>query len=335
MNHLEDFHHDERFRDFLHHYCEPPYDACEIELIFNGDMLNLIQTDYRGHYPSVVTESISAEKVKLVISGHPEFFRALKDFLANPKHTMTYIVGNHDQEMYWKTSRALLEEAVGREITWKNFYHLVDGVHVEHGHQYEAINRVDPARPFLTEGLPEPILNLPWGTLFTVQYLVRVKMSRPYIDKVRPFRFVLWWALFHDTWAALSHLFRLVSYFLATRLSHSRYRDTTWRATWKILREASIFPDLTGAARRILQTPEIHTVVFGHSHVYKQVQLGHQKQYINTGTWTDIVSMDLASYGRRTKLTYVRIEYDENDNARPYLRHWIGKIPLEDDALGL
>jgi UDP-2,3-diacylglucosamine pyrophosphatase LpxH len=102
--------------------------------------------------------------------------------------------------------------------------------------------------------------------------------------------------------------------------------------TLRMLKEASVFPDLSDAARRILRSHEIHTVVFGHTHVYKQVPVGDSKQYINLGTWTDIVSMELDSFARRSRLTYARVEYDAESRATVLLRHWIGRIPLEDDA---
>lgn len=331
-NALEDFPHDHRFREMLEFYSTGAFEDTDIELIFNGDMLNLIQVDYHGHYPVVITEGVSVKKLEYVIEGHPAFFDALKEFLDHPKRSMTYVVGNHDQEMLWKGTRALFEERIGKEITWKNIYYLVDGVHIEHGHQYEAVNRMDPTRPFLTDGLPEPILNLPWGTLFTVQFITKLKMHRPAIDKVRPFRMVIWWSLVHDTWMAIAALFRLIAYFFSTRFSKNRTRQSSLRTTLKIIREASVFPDLTDAARRILRTPDIHTVVFGHTHVYKHVQIGDAKQYLNTGTWTDIISMDLETYARRSKLTYVRVEYDEHGQSVPLLRHWIGQIPLEEEA---
>ena len=330
-NVMEDFPFDARFKEFLEYYSTGDYAEYEVELIFNGDMLNLIQVDYHGHYPAAVTETISAAKTKAVIAGHPIFFKALKKFLSLPKHTMTFVVGNHDQELVWKATREIFDKAVDFEVNWKNFFYVADGVHVEHGHQFEAINRVDPARLFLTENLAEPILNLPWGTLFTLYYLIRFKMSRPFIDKVRPFRAVINWLLIHDTWFAVVNLVRLVTFFISTQLSRSRYRHTNLRMTMKMLREASVFPDLTDAAKRILQTPDVHTVVFGHTHVYKHVSIGESKQYLNTGTWTDIVSMDLESFGRRVRLTYVRVDYPSKEE-RPVstLRHWIGHIPLED-----
>jgi len=335
-NALEDFHYDHRFKEFLEHFGTGPYEDADIELIFNGDMLNLIQTDYHGHYPVVITEQVSVTKLKGIIEGHPIFFKSLRDFLNHPHHTMTYIIGNHDQEMLWKGTRSLLEGTVGKEIQWKNTHYQVDGIHIEHGHQYETINRIDPTRLFLTENLPEPILNLPWGTLFTVQYLIKLKMQRPFMDKIRPFRHMLWWCLFHDTWMAITQVFRLIAYFVSTRFSKNRYRQSSLKMTFKILFEASVFPDLTDAAKRILRTPEIHTVVFGHTHVYKQVQVSENKQYINLGTWCDIVSLDLENFARRTRLTYVKVDYDqEKKNPTPLLRHWIGQIPLEDDAMGL
>jgi UDP-2,3-diacylglucosamine pyrophosphatase LpxH len=335
MNVLEDFHYDNRFEEFLEYYTHGDYEDAEVELIFNGDMLNLIQVDYHGHYPVIITENVSTAKMKGILDGHTVFFRALRNFLNSPKRTMTYVVGNHDQEMLWKGTREAFERAVGKEIQWKNTHYQIDGIHIEHGHQYEAVNRMDPTRPFLTENLPEPILNLPWGTLFTIQYITRLKMQRPFVDKVRPFRHMIWWSLFHDTWMAVCSCVKLVSYFISTRFSKNRYRQSSLKTTLRIFLEASVFPDLSDSARRILRTPDIHTVVFGHTHVYKHVQFGEKKQYLNLGTWTEITSLDLESYARKSRLTYVRVDYDEEGNSLPLLRHWIGKIPLEDDAMGL
>ncbi len=335
LNPLEDFHFGHKFKELLEFYNKGSYENADIELIFNGDMLNLILTDYHGHFPVVITEAVSVAKLKSILAGHPIFFKTLKTFLSHPKHSLTYVVGNHDQEMLWKATRTLLEEAVGREIQWKNTHYLVDGVHIEHGHQYETVNRVDPVHPFLTEGLQEPILNLPWGTLFSVQYIIKLKKQRPIIDKVRPFRLLIWWTLFNDTWFAISNIFRLILYFISTRFSKNRYRQSSMTTTMKILREASVFPDLSHAAKRILQTPEIHTVIFGHTHVFRQLVVADGKLYLNTGTWNEILSLDLESFGRKARLTYARIDYPNEDNrAIPQLRHWIGKIPSEDDAMG-
>ncbi len=332
-NILEDFHHDSKFKEWLAFYCTQDYADHSIELIFNGDMFNLIQCDYHGHYPVIITEGVSLHKLEVVIAGHPIFFKALKKFLVAPNRHLTYIVGNHDQEMLWPKARGILEKALEKEIQWKNIYYQVDGIHIEHGHQFEAVNRIDPSRLFLSEGLPEPILNLPWGTLFAIQFLVKVKIRRPALDKVRPFKALLWWCLVHDTWMTIAILLKLAVYFLSTRFSKNRYRQSSLKTTLKILKEASVFPDLSDSAKQILRSPDIHTVVFGHSHVYRVVPITEGKQYINTGTWTDIISMDIESFARQNRLTYVRVDY-EGEKAVPLLRHWIGKIPIEEEAVG-
>jgi UDP-2,3-diacylglucosamine pyrophosphatase LpxH len=128
---------------------------------------------------------------------------------------------------------------------------------------------------------------------------------------------------------------KLFFYFISTRFSKVRYRQSSLKQTFKILFEASVFPDLSDAAKKILRSPEVHTVIFGHTHVYKQVAIGDEKQYLNTGSWTDIISMDLENFARRSRLTYVRVEYDDQGKATPMLRHWIGRTPIEDDAFGL
>jgi len=97
MNPLEDFFHDHRFKEFLEHYTQSPYEDYEIELILNGDILNLIQIDYHGHFTAVITEQVSLYKLQAVIDGHPVFFNSLRDFLNHPKRSLTYVIGNHDQ----------------------------------------------------------------------------------------------------------------------------------------------------------------------------------------------------------------------------------------------
>ncbi|MCB0418299.1 MAG: metallophosphoesterase [Bdellovibrionaceae bacterium] len=334
INALEDFFWDYKFREFIEFHTKPPYDDAEIELIFNGDMLNLILTDYHGHFTVILTEAVSLFKLHAIIEGHPVFFKTLREFLKHPKHSLTYIIGNHDQEMLWEKARHVFEDTVGARVNWQNTHYQVDGVHIEHGHQYEAVNRFDPTQPFLTKNLPEPIINLPWGSLFAVQFIIKLKMLRPMIDKVRPFRQMILWCLVHDTWFAITNICRLIVYFLSTRFTKNRYRQSSLKTTFRILRETSVYPDLTDAAKRILRTPEVHTVIFGHTHVHKHLQIGDGKQYINLGTWNETLSLDLSTYGKYTKLTYARIEYPDAEKAPVvYLRHWIGHVPVEDDAV--
>lgn len=104
------------------------------------------------------------------------------------------------------------------------------------------------------------------------------------------------------------------------------------RSLLKIVYENAIFPDLGESARSILMDERVHTVIFGHSHVYQYRQFGPNKEYFNTGTWTDITSLDIVSLGKITKLTFVSIEYPQ-DGGRPRgrLKEWRGYHRLEED----
>ena len=87
------------------------------------------------------------------------------------------------------------------------------------------------------------------------------------------------------------------------------------------------------SAKKILKNDRVHTVIFGHSHNYQYRQWRAEKEYFNTGTWTELTSLDITSLGKITKLTYVMIEYPE-DGVRPRgrLKEWRGFHRIEEDV---
>ncbi len=333
INSLEEFYFDEKFAEFLHYYSTGKYSDCEIELVMNGDIFNFLQIDFRGHYLTVITEPISLEIMKRIVAGHPVFFDALKKFLSHPDRTLTYIVGNHDQAMLWPATRAYLNEVVETTVHFKNIVYFFEGVHIEHGHMHEAANRLDPRKFFLKKNLPEPILNLPFGSHFFVEFVLKIKQHYPHVDKIRPFNRMMRWALFNETWFTIQNSLRLALYFLRSALSNDPRRVFPFSRIVKVLLESAIFPDLSESARKILQDERVHTVCFGHSHVYQYRQFGHDREYFNTGTWTDLTSLDIASLGKITKLIYVLFEYPE-DSSRPRgrLKVWNGYHRVEEDV---
>ncbi|MBX9765742.1 MAG: metallophosphoesterase, partial [Bdellovibrionales bacterium] len=253
INQLEEFYYDERFAEFLNYYSTGEYQEAEVELILNGDILNFLQVDYRGHFLSVITESISLEKLKNIVGGHPVFFDALRKFSKLPNHSVVYIVGNHDQCMLWPATRTYFSESVGTEVKFRNIVYFFDGVHIEHGHMHEVANRLDPKKFFLKKDVPEPILNLPLGSHFFVDFVLKVKMENPYIDKVRPFTALIRWGLFFNTMFTLKTLGKLIGYFIS-RIFGSEGSKYRWpmRRLFQIVTERAIFPDLTTAAKKVL-----------------------------------------------------------------------------------
>lgn len=334
VNKLEEFFFGEKFAELLDYYTSGQFRDYAVELIINGDFLNFLQVDYRGHFLTVFTEEVSLEILKDIVNGQPEAFKSLKEFAAKPGNQITYVVGNHDQAMLWPRLRSYLNDVVGVPIRFKSIVHYFDGIHVEHGHMYEAANRINPKKFFLKKDLPVPILNLPFGSHFFVDFVMKIKEKHPHIDKIRPFRLLIRWAIFNEFWFTLRSLGSLLFYFVQSIFVKDPRRQFPFSRILKVFLESAIFPDLSDSAKKILNDERVHTVVFGHTHVYQYRQWGKDREYFNTGTWTELTSLDVSSLGKITKLTYVLVEYPEKAN-RPFcrLKEWKGYHRIEEDVV--
>ncbi len=334
VNSFEEFYFDDKFIEFLEYHSTGNYKDIEVELILNGDILNFLQIDYKGHFIPVITEKVSVDKVNRIYEGHKRVFEALKKFASFEKRTITYIVGNHDQGMMWPGVQRRLDEILDTEINYCQLVYYFDGVHIEHGHMHEAANRMNPKKFFLRKGLPEPILNLPFGSHFFVDFVLKLKQKYPHIDKVRPFSKMVRWIVFNETRFAISSIFKMMKYFVTSAFKNDPRKSWSLKTLLKVILESAIFPDLSDGAQNILKDDRVHTVIFGHTHVYQYKQWGDSKEYFNTGTWTDITSLDVSSLGKITKLTYVQLVYSEN-NTRPRgrLKEWRGYHRIEEDVI--
>jgi UDP-2,3-diacylglucosamine pyrophosphatase LpxH len=341
-NILEDFVYDREWAEFLSYYRSGPYAEAEVELILNGDILNLLQIDTYGVHTHLITEHSVARAVRKIAAGHPEFFQALRKWTATPGHAISYVVGNHDVGMLWDAPRRAFSEACGAEVRFYDVSYQFDGIYVEHGQQHERFAAVDLRRKFITRGLPEPVLNLPWGSLFVAVEMPRIKQERAHIDKVRPFQAFVIWALIHDFFWAVKTAFRIARFVVDTLLFRRRYQITQGvKATLGLLREISFYPDYDKIAFRILEENEhVHTVVFGHTHILRHRLWREGKEYFNEGSWNEVTILDLAEYGTRCRLTYGFIEYplaDASGSAAPprpkvRLKEWRGEWRPEMDV---
>jgi UDP-2,3-diacylglucosamine pyrophosphatase LpxH len=204
VNILEDFRHGGKFVEFLNYYKSNEYADADVELIINGDFLNLLQIDYHGIHSYLVTEKMVSYAVRAIIAGHSEVFDALREFASAPNHEICYLIGNHDIGLLFDEPRKILRETIGVNLRFYDTYYEFDNIRVEHGHLYEAINATDPQKFSLIDpDYPEPVLNLPWASLFVVAFLSKIKKERPFVDKVKPFTGYMRWAILHDTFFAL------------------------------------------------------------------------------------------------------------------------------------
>ena len=325
-NYLEDFLLDRNLVEFLEYHMSGEYAKAEVELIINGDFFNHLQVFPDEERPELMTQQVVFRRTAAIMNGHAEVFEALTQFAAAPRHSVVFMIGNHDVGLLWPSVRRFVTSKLGPTVrVHEGPVYFDDGVWIEHGNQRVAENRIDFDRPFVEDGEEEPIINVPWGSLFVVRYLNRMKKERPYIDKVYPFNLYLRWALIHDTLFALRASAMVLVYFMSVLLRLGENRRFSRRHFVKIMKEFSFPVKMDRAARSIFaENPSCRIVVFGHGHQAASKLFGGGRQYFNTGIWNEMISLDLGSMGRQLKLTFVEISSERDGSPCGALREWKG-----------
>jgi len=342
FNPYEDFHDDEALCSFLDYYSNGEFENESVELILNGDIFDPLAVDLNGLFPERITSSVAVAKMGKCLEGHAEVVAAMRRFLSLPGKSITYNMGNHDLEVAYPAVQQLIRSVVGgpegaiklRFRIYEPWYDLPGGVRICHGNQFEALNRVDLKNLFLTKGYSEPILNLPWGSIFLLKVLLPVKQERPHMTLVHPFSRFLALSLVTDTRVAAPATARAAYHFMRTRFVEARRRAASLSETIRIMREeAVVVPDLEVAAAAMLRdNPGLRAVIMGHSHEAKIRRMGNRGVYVNTGTWTKYVSLEIPDFGSHTRLTYAMVDYRGNGQT-PYvgLYQWFGpRMPLRE-----
>lgn len=228
-NVLEDFISDEDFAHWIDTLiAESEADGVEMELIINGDFLELLQVPATDTFAPVEAyppeayapthEVAAVRKIHHVLAGHEPFFAALRRFIsaARPRRSVTINKGNHDPELYWPLVQAALRGALAANgdraelLRFPSIGVSREGIYVEHGNQYtENINRytdfaepLDPERPGELERVP--------GSRFVYEFFNGLERERPWIDGVSPLTALIWYAFAFDTAFALRALFTLL-----------------------------------------------------------------------------------------------------------------------------
>lgn len=342
LNPHEDFHFDREMCDFFEYISSGEFGdqadgPVEVELFINGDFLDFLNVPYHGEFEEAITEAVSVTKLEAILAGHPKVMAALREFASKPGKSITYLIGNHDADLFypkvreritreWDPQGGFPSEKV-RVIADRDRIRYEGGVEIHHGNQFEAVHVLNFSKPLLDSYLDEPVLNLPWGSFYVLKIINRMKWEREYIDKIRPIKVYVLFGLLFDTWFTLRFCFLTLYYFLKTRLVYSPKRRSRLKVTAEILRQETDFLlDLERQARGLLdREAEVRTVIFGHTHQPMNKVYPDGKQYINTGTWTKMVNMDWRSIGRQQYcLTFALVKIQDGQSECD-LRHWVGE----------
>ncbi len=349
-NPLEDFHEDDRFQEFLEFYSTGSYEHYDVELVINGDFfdpLAVIPIPEKKmsvdvlEFPLEVEEPAAVLKFQSILEGHPIVFNALQLFLKRGKK-IVFRWGNHDAALLWPQVQSLIVERLNPQspdqVQFQKDRYIFDRICIDHGHQYEVINHFDEKNLFIerkTKQGIKKIQNLPFGSFFVLGFVNRVKLQRSYINQVQPFRLYIRLSLLLEPMFFLMNGIYAAWFFIKMRFISHPMRFARLRKTFLLILEIFHRPSLEEMVESQLTDPDrdhlaFDIVILGHNHQAASRIFPGGKQYINTGTWIPITSLDMSTLGHKILRTYAFIEYVDG-KAQASLKIWNGRPHVTED----
>lgn len=339
-NFLEDFHADEELVAFFDYYSSAEYLNKEVELIINGDFLDLLAVPHVSYFDDEYwSEKSALEKLNKILLAHPEVIQAIDKFLSTKNKKLVYIIGNHDAEFVFDSLKEKFVSSFSPENQEKivlsndiEVYSPAKGIYIKHGHQYEQAHLFDLNGSIIESSKDEKYFIPPWGSYYVTHVINRYKQERYHINFVRPIHNFLIHGLLFDTFFTMRFMFANFYYFFMVRFLHYYRLGLGWkRIIEDTVQELTLFQDFESITRSFFQSKDdAKVLIVGHTHepIYREFLDG--TSFINTGTWTEMVSLDLKDNNAKTQLTYAKVdlydlEYDLenfNDSVSASLNCW-------------
>jgi len=340
FNPHEDFHFDQEMVEFIEFfstgtYGEGPAGPVNVELVINGDFLDFLNVPYLGEFEEGITEEIALEKCEAILGAHPHVMAALRHFASKPNKKISYLIGNHDAELFFEKVRARITREWDPEgnypsqkvklIADQDRIRYEEGLEIRHGNQFEASNQLDFKRPFMDLSNGSRVLNIPWGSIYVLKIINRMKWERSNLDKVRPLKVFAFFGMIFDPVFTMKFMLLSTFYFLRTRITNKSPALFGARKTLRMLsQERSFFLDLENEARALLkEDPSLHTVVMGHTHLPMHRVYESGRQYLNSGTWTKMVYLDWRFIGEPFRKTFILVHIKDGE-IKAELNQWMG-----------
>jgi UDP-2,3-diacylglucosamine pyrophosphatase LpxH len=321
-NPLEDFHSDKELVDFFDYYSSGDYQNLDVEIIINGDFLDLLAVPYVKYFDDEFwSEKAALDKLEMIIKAHPEVFGAMKKFLGQKNKKIVYLIGNHDSELVFDSlMERFLNEfgqlkdkvTLDRNLTT---YIPAKGIYLQHGHEYELAHQFDPNDTTIESSEGEKYFIPSWGSYYVTHVINKYKQERHHVNAVRPIRSFLIHGLIFDTFFTIRFMIANAYYFFMVRFLHYFKLKLGWK---KIIEESinqlSLFQDYESLTRDFFKSyPTAKVLIVGHTHEPMLREYSDGTRFINTGTWTRMVSLDLGQPNNESQLTFAKIQINKLD----------------------
>lgn len=329
-NFLEDFHYDKEMVEFLEYYSGGHYLEREVELIINGDFLDLLAVPFVPYFDDEFwSEKSALYKLKTIMQAHKEVIQSLIDFVSFPKNKLVYIIGNHDAEMVFDSLQEYFitsfperdRHKVKIIVNDKEPYLPTDGVVIRHGHEYELAHIYDSKKCIQEDHYGNKYFIPPWGSYYVTKVINKFKEGRDYINAVRPVNKFIINGLIYDSLYTTRFLLANFYYFLMVRFLIIFKQNRTMREVLEHVKsEMVLFQDYEALTEHTLRSdPNIKVLIVGHTHdpIFREYDDG--SIFINTGTWTKMYNLDFSKNFNGARLTYAKVDIRDHNPQESFL----------------
>ena len=325
----------------MNYYSNGDYQDIEVELVINGDFLDFLAVPYVEFYDDEFwSETAALAKLRIIMSAHVGVLDALKRFLSRSKKKIVYIIGNHDAEFVFDS---LKEEFLNYFGEFRSNFILsnsisthvpVRGVCIQHGHQYERAHQFDQENAVIETLNGEKYFIPPWGSYYVTNVINKYKQERSFINAVRPIKHFIIHGILFDTFFTLRFILSNFYYFVMVRFWHFYMTKKSLRQVFEdLFRELELFQDYESLTRQFFErTSDARVLIVGHTHNPTLRIFSDGTTFINTGTWTRMVNLDLGQWNNGNVLTYAKVlvkgqDYEMADfdkHVEVDLKQWLG-----------
>lgn len=322
-NPLEDFHSDEELVQFLEYFSTGDFSNKEVELIINGDFLDLLAVPYVKYFDDEFwSEKACLEKLEIILLAHPEVMSALNDFVSQKNKKIVYIIGNHDGELVFDSLKkrflSIFDKENQEKVTIDNHlteYSPTKGVYIQHGHEYEHAHQFDPHNTTVKSSSGDHYFIPSWGSYYVTHVVNKYKPERVHVNEVKPISTFLIHGFIFDTFFTVRFLIATIYFYTMVRFLHYfRLKMGLKSILEDAVTELTMWEDYETLTRDFFQKHnDVKVLVVGHTHKPSYREFNDGTRFLNTGTWMRTVNLDLKSELSDIPRTFAHIQVYKKD----------------------